>query len=114
MIETVIFFIVTFFDAKKDGIEGRGDAPWGEWHYSKWIEFYLPFGYMVGNLLWRTGFAWDSFALIGADIAICHALWKSSYRFYWLNSTRVRKWHLIDAIRQYFFDYIITMFRKFV
>lgn len=81
MIEILLLITFTILDAYKDGLAGRGHAPWLEWHIAKWVVFFGSQGYIVTRYLSDNN--WEAEEIMGiAFIAIaCYILWHLIYEY---------------------------------
>jgi hypothetical protein len=77
--EITIIMIVVIADAIKDGLEGRGSAPWWKWHVFKWIAFYTPMGVLVYSYLARFAFHPFEVLFILIYAVLCKVIWKMIY-----------------------------------
>jgi hypothetical protein len=79
MIEILLLITFTVLDAYKDGLAGRGHAPWWEWHIAKWVVFFGSQGYIVTRYL--SDNYWSSMAIVEIIIlaGFCLWLWRTVY-----------------------------------
>lgn len=81
MIEILLLIIFTVLDAYKDGLAGRGQAPWWAWHLAKWVVFFGSQGYLVYRYLSDNN--WDGEEMFGIVLVAiaCSVLWNLVYKF---------------------------------
>lgn len=77
--EIPLIMIVVIADAIKDGLAGRGSAPWLAWHIPKWIAFYTPMLFMVYVYLARCAFHPYEIIFILLYAIFCKVIWKMVY-----------------------------------